>query len=56
MTTHRMFTLETAHQLADRLRTARLHGRGWTRIHDRDVQRETNELHIMAQSGPYRMF
>ena len=23
---------------------------------DRDFQRETNELQLMAQSGPYRLF
>jgi methylmalonyl-CoA mutase len=39
-----------------RLRTARHIGRSWTRVQDRDFERETNELQIMAQAGPYRMF
>ncbi|MFN8045346.1 MAG: hypothetical protein U0Q08_04715 [Dermatophilaceae bacterium] len=56
MTTHRLFHIESAQALADRLRTARHHGRGWTRVQDRDFQRETNELQLMAQSGPYRLF
>lgn len=56
MTTHRIFHIEAAQHLADRLRTVRRAGRGWTRIDDRDFQRETTELNIQAQSSPYRMF
>jgi hypothetical protein len=51
-----IFQIEAAQQLADRLRTARHIGRSWTRVQDRDFERETNELQIMAQAGPYRMF
>lgn len=56
MSTHRIFHIEAAQHLADRLRTARRFGRTWTNVQDRDLQRETNELHVMAQSSPYRMF
>ena len=56
MTTHRIFQIEAAQQLADRLRTARHIGRSWTRVQDRDFERETNELQVLAQASPYRMF
>ncbi len=56
MTTHRFLHIETAQQLADKFRTARLAGKGWTRVHDRDFERETNELMFMGQVGPQRIF
>lgn len=56
MTTHRIFPIEAAHAVADRLRTVRHFGRGWTRINDHDVQRELNAMHTMSQATPYRLF
>ena len=56
MTTHRIFQIEAAQQLADRLRTARHIGRSWTRVQDRDFERETDEIRIMGQMGPQRIF
>lgn len=56
MTTHRFFHIETAQALADRFRTSRHHGRTWNQINDRDFQRETNELRVMGQAGPQRIF
>ena len=55
-TTHRIFHIEAAQHLADRLRTARRAGRSWSQLQDRDFHRETSELNIQAQSSPYRMF
>ncbi|HPB71945.1 MAG TPA: hypothetical protein PLX71_03095 [Phycicoccus sp.] len=56
MTTHRHFSLEAAHHLADRFRTVRRAGRGWSKAEDRDLQREAAEIQIVAQAGPYRIF
>jgi hypothetical protein len=56
MTTHRFFHIETAQQLADKFRTARHVGKGWTRIQDRDFERETAEIRTMGQVGPQRIF
>ena len=56
MTTHRIFHIETAQHLADKFRTARHFGKSWTRAHDRDFERETDEIRIMGQMGPQRIF
>lgn len=52
MTTHRIFHVEAAQKLADRLRTARHIGQGWNRISDRDFERESRELQFMSQTTP----
>ena len=52
MTTHRIFQIEAAQQLADRLRTVRHIGRSWTRVQDRDFERETKRLTVHKQPKP----
>ena len=44
------FSVDTARNIADRLRTSRHHGGGWSAHADRDIAREANEIHLMAQS------
>lgn len=53
MTTHKSFRSEAA-KLASRFRTSRRVGRDWSAIDDRDLQREINELQLLAQAGHYR--
>jgi len=43
-------SLEKARSIASQLRTSRRHGGGWSAHSDRDIARESTELHVMAQS------
>lgn len=54
--TNRLFHFETASHLAERFRAARHAGKGWTRVQDRDFEREMAELRAMGQVGPQRIF
>ncbi|HQF03454.1 MAG TPA: hypothetical protein PLA46_01215 [Phycicoccus sp.] len=52
MTTHRTFSLEAAHKVADRIRNARRQSHGWDHISDRDLERVQRELRAMSQASP----
>ena len=48
-------SLEKARTIASQLRTSRRHGGGWSAHADRDIARESFEIHVMAQSSHDRM-
>ena len=48
-------SLEKARSLASHLRTSRHHGGGWSAHADRDIARESYEIHVMAQSSHDRI-
>ena len=49
------FSVDTARTIAAHLRTSRRHGGGWSAHADRDIAREANEIHVMAQSSHDRI-
>ena len=49
------FSVDTARTIAARLRTSRHYGGGWSAHADRDIARESFEIHVMAQSSHDRM-
>ena len=50
-----IFTADKARTLASRLRTSRHHGGGWSAHADRDIARESSEIHVMSQSSHDRI-
>jgi len=50
-----ILSVEKARNIASQLRTSRRHGGGWSAHADRDIARESFEIHVMAQSSHDRM-
>lgn len=50
-----ILSIEKARSIASQLRTSRHYGGGWSAHADRDIARETTEIHLMAQSSHDRM-
>jgi hypothetical protein len=50
-----LFSVQKARDIATQLRTSRHHGGGWSAHADRDMAREANEIHVMAQYSHNRM-
>ena len=50
-----ILSVEKARSIASQLRTSRRHGGGWSAHADRDIAREANEIHVMAQSSHDRI-
>jgi hypothetical protein len=50
-----ILSVEKARSIASQLRTSRRHGGGWSAHADRDIAREANEIHFMAQSRQERV-
>jgi hypothetical protein len=48
-------SFEKARSIASQLRTSRRHGGGWSAHADRDIARESYEIHVMAQSSHDRI-
>jgi hypothetical protein len=48
-------SFEKARSFASQLRTSRRHGGGWSAHADRDIARESYEIHVMAQSSHDRI-
>ncbi len=48
-------SLEKARTIASQLRTSRRHGGGWSAHADRDIARESSEIHVMSQSSHDRI-
>ena len=48
-------SLQKARSFASKLRTSRHHGGGWSAHADRDLARESYEIHVMAQSSHDRV-
>ncbi len=50
-----IISFEKARTIASRLRTSRHYGGGWSANADRDIARESYEIHVMAQSSHDRL-
>jgi hypothetical protein len=50
-----LISFEKARSIASQLRTSRHHGGGWSAHADRDIARESTEIHLMAQSSHERI-
>ena len=50
-----LFSVQKARDIAAHLRTSRHHGGGWSAHADRDMAREAQEIHVMAQYSHNRM-
>ncbi len=50
-----LFSVQKARDIAAHLRTSRHHGGGWSAHADRDMARESHEIHVMAQSSHDRI-
>ena len=50
-----LFSVEKARSIASHLRTSRRYGGGWSAHADRDIARESFEIHVMAQSSHDRI-
>jgi len=48
-------SIEKVRTIASQLRTSRRAGGGWSEHADRDIARESQEIHVMAQSSHYRI-